>query len=235
MTNIDSYSASNPTVQVIGSVRNELEVVGLVYKLGKEPNIGDVKYRLHLPSEGTTAMVNGLSFEGIDAAVIFGGYIPEYITEAASLLSRIHSRFPEQPLVFFAQSDPYLPSSSIRGLEALVNLYPHPGIVFHSTYDTNLAVQQVALGINATIGGSPYISIGSSYMDILTKEKTRDLSEREIEVLRLMTEGQTNKEIAASLTISPGTSRTHVAHILKKLDARNRTEAVTIARTHDLI
>ena len=53
------------------------------------------------------------------------------------------------------------------------------------------------------------------------------LSERELEVLRLMATGATNKEIAASLLISSGTARTHVAHILKKLDSKDRTEAVT--------
>ena len=60
-------------------------------------------------------------------------------------------------------------------------------------------------------------------------------SEREREVLRLMATGATNKEIAAALLISSGTARTHVANILKKLDSKDRTEAVTKAMQRGII
>ncbi len=60
-------------------------------------------------------------------------------------------------------------------------------------------------------------------------------SERELEVLRLMATGATNKEIAATLVISAGTARTHVAHLLKKLDSRDRTQAVTKAMQRGII
>jgi len=52
------------------------------------------------------------------------------------------------------------------------------------------------------------------------------LSHREMGLLRLMSQGAANKEVAASLSISNGTARSHVASILKKLSARDRTEAV---------
>lgn len=55
------------------------------------------------------------------------------------------------------------------------------------------------------------------------------LSARELEVLRLMATGATNKAIAASLWISEGTARTHVAKIFQKLDVKDRTQAVTEA------
>ena len=53
----------------------------------------------------------------------------------------------------------------------------------------------------------------------------KDLSSRELEVLRLIAKGRSNKQIAASLKITVGTVEVHVHHILKKLRARNRTEA----------
>lgn len=57
------------------------------------------------------------------------------------------------------------------------------------------------------------------------------LTARELDVLRLVAEGLTNAEIAASLVISPATARTHVGRILQKLDARDRTQlAVTAFR-----
>lgn len=56
------------------------------------------------------------------------------------------------------------------------------------------------------------------------------LSEREIEVLRLVTAGLSNREIAARLFISPGTAKTHIHHLCGKLGVRNRTEAAIRAK-----
>ena len=55
------------------------------------------------------------------------------------------------------------------------------------------------------------------------------LSEREVEVLQLIAKGSANKEIAASLSITDSTVKTHVANIFQKLDVSGRTEAVTQA------
>ena len=55
------------------------------------------------------------------------------------------------------------------------------------------------------------------------------LSEREIQVLRGVAAGKSNKRIAAELDISEGTVKTHMKSILPKLDASDRTHAVTIA------
>ncbi|HEU4324058.1 MAG TPA: response regulator transcription factor [Roseiflexaceae bacterium] len=61
------------------------------------------------------------------------------------------------------------------------------------------------------------------------------LTERELEVLRLLAQGRQNKEIADSLTISERTVKFHVSGILAKLDAGNRTEAVARAAQLGLI
>ena len=61
------------------------------------------------------------------------------------------------------------------------------------------------------------------------------LSEREIEVLQKMASGAANKEIAASLSISESTVKTHVANIFQKLDVSHRTEAVTSALQRGII
>lgn len=55
------------------------------------------------------------------------------------------------------------------------------------------------------------------------------LSEREMEVLQLMAEGAANKEIAASLSLSESTVKTHIANIFGKLGVNDRTKAVTEA------
>jgi DNA-binding NarL/FixJ family response regulator len=61
------------------------------------------------------------------------------------------------------------------------------------------------------------------------------LTEREMEVLKLLAQGKTNKEIAAALVISERTVKFHVGSILSKLGAGNRTEAVTIAAQRGLV
>jgi NarL family two-component system response regulator LiaR len=63
----------------------------------------------------------------------------------------------------------------------------------------------------------------------------QDLTERERAVLALMIEGLNNTQIAGRLVVSPSTIKTHVSHILSKLGAASRTEAVTLALRHRLI
>lgn len=55
------------------------------------------------------------------------------------------------------------------------------------------------------------------------------LTEREREILQLITEGQTAKEIAAQLFLSTGTVRNYISEILQKLHAKNRIEAIKVA------
>jgi DNA-binding NarL/FixJ family response regulator len=62
-----------------------------------------------------------------------------------------------------------------------------------------------------------------------------DLTTREVEVLRLLARGMTNKEIAAELVISPKTAGTHVEHIYAKLGVGNRALASLFAARHGLI
>ncbi|WP_201363063.1 response regulator [Dictyobacter formicarum] len=62
-----------------------------------------------------------------------------------------------------------------------------------------------------------------------------ELTERELEVLRLLAQGMPNKEIASHLIISERTAKFHVSSIMSKLGATNRTEAVALAAQRGLI
>jgi len=61
------------------------------------------------------------------------------------------------------------------------------------------------------------------------------LTERELEVLKLLAQGMPNKEIASQLVISERTAKFHVSSIMGKLGATNRTEAVSLAAQKGLI
>lgn len=70
---------------------------------------------------------------------------------------------------------------------------------------------------------------------IAAREGRKGLSQREQEILAMLAKGLTNKEIGRVLLISQITVRNHVSHILEKLEAADRTEAVSIAMQQGII
>ena len=80
----------------------------------------------------------------------------------------------------------------------------------------------VGFSLRAVCRSSPACQSGSS-------EGADDLSERERDVFRLIARGLSNAEIGSELFISETTVKTHVTHILQKLDLRDRVQAVVLA------
>lgn len=91
------------------------------------------------------------------------------------------------------------------------------------------AIKQVFCG-NSTL----HPAVARKLLDQISQpeqlqEAVEALTEREIAVLRLVAQGQSNREIANALTISEATVRTHVSHILAKLELSSRTQAALYA------
>ena len=81
--------------------------------------------------------------------------------------------------------------------------------------------------IRALLNAFPQIRAGDALIDPLTS--------RELEVLRLLSEGLSNKEIASRLVVAPGTIKQHLKNICRKLGAHGRMQAVRRGRELKLL
>jgi len=102
------------------------------------------------------------------------------------------------------------------------------------------SVDQLIAGIHSAAAGESLISpqIAAKMLQILRAQRSSvdaaetiraELSEREIEVLKLIASGNDNAEIARALFISPKTVKNHISNILMKLQMENRIQAAVYA------
>ncbi|KPK22478.1 MAG: LuxR family transcriptional regulator [Dehalococcoidia bacterium SG8_51_3] len=103
--------------------------------------------------------------------------------------------------------------------------------------------EELIRAVRGTITGKTYVdpSIAGKVLDQVSSHQTQPatlitskLTEREIEVLRLIAKGLNNTDIADQLFLSDGTVRNHVSAILAKLGVSDRTQAAVIAIQHGL-
>ncbi len=149
----------------------------------------------------------------------------------------------------------------MNGVQALRQLrveHPKAHVLIFTAFDTDeLIVQAVQAGAQGyLLKGAPrdeifrairVISAGGSLLEPVVASRlihhvqseeqldAQRLTEREMQVLQLLAQGKSNKEIAAMLSISERTVKFHVSSIMSKLGANNRTEAVTVAAQRGLI
>lgn len=98
--------------------------------------------------------------------------------------------------------------------------------------------QKLIETIHKVLNGERIIhSEAKSVIETVSKKPhfTNKLSKREVEVLREMVKGKTNKEIAQTLFVSEKTIKTHVSHIFNKLQVTDRTQAAIYAMENKLI
>jgi NarL family two-component system response regulator LiaR len=103
----------------------------------------------------------------------------------------------------------------------------------------DLSADELAQAIRAAHAGRATLSPEAAQALIETTNQPPEpglaLTEREREVLALMVEGLNNTQIAARLTVSPSTIKSHVSNILSKLGVASRTEAVTLALRNHIV
>jgi DNA-binding NarL/FixJ family response regulator len=146
----------------------------------------------------------------------------------------------------------------IGGVEAtrrILALEPAPFVVILTTYDTDAdilaALDAGAIGyllkdappdvlfssIRSAAAGDTALApaVASRLVERVRRPERGTLSGRELDVLELLAEGVSNREIAMRLHISEATVKTHLVHIFTKLDVDTRTAAVAVGVERGLI
>lgn len=99
-----------------------------------------------------------------------------------------------------------------------------------SSYDELKEAIDVVISGNTYIQPSLLPALNESMEDYaLDKEKIECLTKRELDVLRLISEGCSNKKISDELTISERTVKNHISHIFRKINVEDRTQAAVFA------
>ncbi len=103
----------------------------------------------------------------------------------------------------------------------------------------NVSADELVRAIRAAHAGKPTLAPEAASVLIQANQNPvlvgDDLTDREREILSLMTEGLTNPEIADRLVVSRSTVKFHVSNILSKLGVSTRTQAVTLALQNNLV
>ena len=111
-----------------------------------------------------------------------------------------------------------------RALEAGAQGYVLKGMIRKELLDTIRAVQAGQRKVSSDVAEQLAAHLGDD-----------QLSSRELEVLGLMAEGNSNRRIGEALSISEATAKSHVQRILSKLQARDRSHAVALGLTRGII
>ena len=152
----------------------------------------------------------------------------------------------------------------MNGIEATREIrkkYPDMKILVLTTYDDDEWVfdairagasgyllkdtprQKIVEAIRGTMDGKSFVdpAVAGKLLNQVANNQTQPasilkdkLTERELDVLRLLAKGMTNTDIAGTLHLSEGTVRNHISAILEKLGVSDRTQAAVIAIQHGL-
>jgi len=173
------------------------------------------------------------------------------VAEAASGLEAIQGFREHQPDVTLM--DLRLPDmSGIEAMMAILSEFPKARIVMLTTFEGDVEIQR-ALGAGAqgyllkSMNPSDLVDVIRNVhagkkrvppevaLQLAEHMGEELLTEREVEVLRAIADGNRNRDIAKKLSISEETVKVHIKHIMEKLSANDRTDAVGIALRRGII
>lgn len=182
--------------------------------------------------EGLSAMLNyqaditvvGKASNGIEAVALFKEHLPDITLmdlrmpdmDGVTAITNIRSEFPTARIIVLTTYDG--DEDIYRGLRA--------GAVGYLLKET--PIEELLSAIHTVHRGKKYVAPEVA-MKLAERVNSTQLTDREIEVLGLIAQGNTNHGIAEALFIVEGTVKAHVTNILNKLGVDDRTQAVTEA------
>jgi DNA-binding NarL/FixJ family response regulator len=145
--------------------------------------------------------------------------------------------------------------SGVEAIDALHKAGESARVLVLTTYDTDRDVlpaieagatgyllkdaprEELLRAVRAAFRGEPALSpaVAGRLMGTLRQPASDALSQRELDVLRLVANGATNREVARRLFISEATVKTHLLHLYEKLGVRDRASAVAVAYRRELL
>jgi DNA-binding NarL/FixJ family response regulator len=151
------------------------------------------------------------------------------VMDGIQALAAIRKTQPDQKVLMLtiSQNDDDLISAIVTGANGYVLKNTEPEML-HST------ILQVAAG-HSVLSPEVTARVLQAVRRSQTDRSRGLLSDREVEVLKCLARGQTTAHIASGLFISENTVKTHIRHILEKMEVSNRAEAVARAAQMDLI
>jgi two-component system, NarL family, response regulator len=216
-----TLGASRPGAEFLWSVRAADSCIR-VLTVDEQPLVREGLAAVINKQRGMTVIAEASS--GAEAIRLFREYLPDVVTldlnlpdmPGEELASRLRTEFPHVRIVAITSSCGDV--RILRALEAGVK-----GLVLKGMPNSEWleAIRQVHAGKKAIPR-----QIASTLAEHLGDEA---LTPREVQVLRLVAQGNRNKQVAAHLCIADETVRMHMKNILSKLSANDRTHAVTIA------
>ncbi len=211
---LQTFLALDPEIEVVGAARNGLEAVEMAGRLHPQVILLD----LMMPQ-----------MDGFEAIPLLRKEVPQaHILVLTSVLDES-----TVARAVLAGANGYL----LKNMEAAELCQTikatSSGHVMISPEAALLLAGGVVNGLASTNPLPPHSR--SSERSISAAASLEMLTEREIEVLRLVAEGRANKEIARSLGLSEGTIKTHVSIILAKLGLQSRTQAAIYASNAGLL
>jgi DNA-binding NarL/FixJ family response regulator len=183
--------------------------------------------------------VVGLASDGAEAVELAEKHVPDLvlmdlkmpIMNGIEATRRIRSRFPEtKVLVLTTYDDDEWVFDAVRA-----------GASGYLLKDTPR--EEIVKAIRGTLAGKSFVDpdVAGKLLGQISSAQTQPetlltgkLTEREVDVLRLLARGFSNPDIATELCLSEGTVRNHVSAILAKLEVSDRTQAAVIAIQHGL-
>jgi DNA-binding NarL/FixJ family response regulator len=142
--------------------------------------------------------------------------------------------------------------SGIAAMVAIRAEFPHARIIILTTFEGDVEIQRALAGgaraylIKSTplaefVNVIRKVSLGRTHLPTQVAQNLAEhvggdvLTEREVEILKQVADGNRNRDIGARLAISEDTVKSHLRHILEKLEAKDRTEAVAIGIRRGII